>query len=170
MAYDYDELYGSTPWALGEPTPFIVDHFTQMTGSNLTILDVGCGQGRDAIFLAKLGHKVTGIDLSANGISDLEELAKESGLSIAGEVVDLCNYTPDGQFDVVLIDRTLHMLAENDRLAALSRLLGGVAKNGQVFIADERSNISGFMGVLEASDVTWQIVYNKDGYLIADKA
>lgn len=170
MTYNYDALYGETPDALGEPTPFIVDYFKSLDRSNLTILDVGCDQGRDAQFLAEMGHRVHGIDLSPNGIDDLENLARSKGLSITGEVADILTYQPTKGFDIVLIDRTLHMLDQNDRHAALSRLPRGVGSHGKIFIADETSNINGLTNVLEQDSDDWQIGNRKGGYLIAERA
>lgn len=148
MAYDYDKLYGSTAQALGDPTQIFVDFFAQHSGTPLRVLDVGCGQGRDAIFIARHGHSVVGVDLSPNGIRDLTQAATDENLDITGITADLTTYTPDGTFDVVLIDRTLHMLAKDDRLAALTRLIPTVVENGWVLIADEKSNMPGFQTVL----------------------
>lgn len=77
------------------------------------VLDVGCGQGRDALFIARLGHSVVGVDLSAHGIRDLLAASKAERLDITGDVADITTYTPAGKFDVVLIDRTLHMLPKD---------------------------------------------------------
>lgn len=165
MAFDYDRLYGETPWALGEPTPTIVAFFDQLPKTPLRVLDVGCGQGRDALFIARLGHRVFGVDMSANGVSDLARIAAEEGLPIEGIVADIVSFVPNGGFDVVLIDRTLHMLAEADRLAVLERLIDHVVPGGRVLIADEPSNMAGFRAVLEASGCEWDIENDRRGYL-----
>ena len=67
MAYDYDKLYRSTPRALGEPTELFVDFFKHQAEESLRVLDVGCGQGRDALFIARMGHCV---DLVAEALYD----------------------------------------------------------------------------------------------------
>ena len=156
MAYDYDELYGSTPQALGEPTPIFVDFFEQHNEKALRVLDVGCGQGRDALFIARLGHSVVGVDLSPNGIRDLLAMAHQENLAIEGVAVDIIEFVPDGDFDVILIDRTLHMLSKKDRLDVLARLVRYVRRNGWLLISDERSNIQGFRDVIAANSSTWK--------------
>lgn len=165
MAYDYDKLYGSTPKALGEPTPVFVDFFEQRTKETLRVLDVGCGQGRDALFIARLGHSVVGVDLSPNGIRDLLVTARQENLVIEGVAVDIITFVPDGNFDVVLIDRTLHMLPKKDRLEVLARLIHCVRRGGWLLISDERSNIQGFKDVIAANDSTWKTVLNTRGNL-----
>lgn len=167
MACNYDELYGTTENALGEPTQvfvdFFQDHSKTQDGCRVRVLDIGCGQGRDALFIARLGHHVTGVDLSANGIRDLTQSAALEGLAVQGVVADITGFTPEGQFDVVLIDRTLHMLDEAPRLAVLSRLLDHVSDNGWLLIADERANMAGIKSVLQTHRATWKVTLDKGG-------
>lgn len=169
MAYNYDELYKTTPWALGEPTQVFVKHFAGLERFALRVLDVGCGQGRDAVFIAKMGHSVVGVDMSSHGISALNDMATKGKLRIKGIVADIRDYAPDGMFDVILIDRTLHMLRPPEQVAVLTTLLGHVAEKGQVLIADEASNISGFESALDASPVDWAVFYKKGGTLFVSR-
>ncbi len=166
MGYDYDKLYRSTPQALGEPTQVFVDFFVRNAAQTLRVLDVGCGQGRDALFIARKGHSVVGVDLSPNGVRDLRNAAKRENLDIEGVAADILTYLPEGQFDVLLIDRTLHMLPETERLAVLERLIRYVAKGGWVLIADERSNIQGFKDVFTANPEIWETELEARGILL----
>lgn len=165
MAYDYDKLYGETRDALGTPTAIFVDFFEQFDRPNARILDVGCGQGRDALFIARLGHRVVGVDISPNGIRDLNTAAKKEGLAIDGVVADVSTYVPEGTFDVILVDRTLHMLPKRARLSVLQRLLDHVNDNGWFLIADETSNIKDFVAVIEDSELDWTTQVARRGYL-----
>jgi len=165
MAYDYDKLYGETRDALGEPTSIFVDFFNRLERQNARVLDVGCGQGRDAIFIARLGHRVVGVDLSSNGIRDLQVVATQENLAVEGFVADVTGFTPSGLFDVILIDRTLHMLAQSESTSVLSSLLDHVAESGWLLIADEASNIAGFQNTIAVHDRNWIETYQKRGYL-----
>jgi SAM-dependent methyltransferase len=165
MAFDYDKLYAEQPDALGPPTQVFVDFFDGFELKPARILDVGCGQGRDAVFLAEMGHRVVGVDISPNGIRDLTNAAEKRGLPIQGVVADIKTYKPDGLFDVILIDRTLHMLDEVQRNAVLGNLLGHVAPKGWVLIADEASNIPGFREVISADKREWRTHLAKRGTL-----
>lgn len=165
MAYDYDKLYGTTAQALGEPTQVFVDFFERNTSEALRVLDVGCGQGRDALFIARRGHSVVGVDLSPNGISELIRTANKEKLAIEGVVADISNFIPEGQFDVLLIDRTLHMLPKKERHDVLARLIDAVLNGGWVLIADERSNMQGFKDVFAGGGQAWEIELDAGGSL-----
>lgn len=169
MGYDYDALYQSTPQALGAPTQVFVDFFDALDSKPARVLDVGCGQGRDALFIARLGHSVVGVDLSPSGISELQSVANEEGLAIEGIATDINSFTPDGLFDIVLIDRTLHMLPEKERLSVLKRLIMHVSPNGWVLIADEASNMAGFKAVFAGSDVSWRTTLDGGGSLFLQR-
>lgn len=56
----FESIYAAQPrWEIGRPQKAFIDVADQITGS---ILDAGCGTGENALFFAKRGHKVTGID------------------------------------------------------------------------------------------------------------
>ncbi len=165
MAYNYDALYRKQPNALGAPTPAFVTFFSDIDVANLRVLDIGCGQGRDAVFIAKSGHCVVGVDMSAAGIEAVNDTAARDGLDITGVVEDITKFTPEGMFDVLLIDRTLHMLGEDDRHAVLAKLLKHLRPLGYLLIADEASNISGFKRVI--AHLNWRMIKDKGGYLFA---
>ena len=165
MAYDYDKLYGETPQALGQPTPIIVEFFDRLALQHARVLDVGCGQGRDALFIATRGHTVVGVDISPNGIRDLVATAARDNLSVQGVVADIVDYQPDGLFDVVLVDRTLHMLPRAQRIDVLEVLLDHVDLAGWLLIADERSNIPEFANVVEKHRAEWSTELRRGGYL-----
>lgn len=169
MAYDYEKLYHDTPDALGAPTKAFVDFFNQTTGRHLRVLDIGCGQGRDALFIARLGHSVLGVDLAPSGIRDMVGAAKAEGLDVTGIVQDITEFRPSHEFDVILIDRTLHMLPETPRLSCLQKLLDHAAPGGWCLIADERRNLAGFRTVFAAHHYEWTAEVDKGGTLFMQR-
>lgn len=169
MPTDYEQVYRKAKRALGEPTKEFVRFFDTLAGPRLRVLDVGCGQGRDALFIARLGHSVVGIDQSPTGIRDLLADAEAEGLDVQGFVADVRSFQPEGRFDVLLIDRTLHMLGAAERPAVLARFLGRVQAGGHVLIADERSNIPALAAVLEADRRGWRTVLQRRGFLFVQQ-
>ena len=167
MGYDYEKLYAEQANALGDQTPQIATFLDRIAPAGARILDVGCGQGRDALPLARAGHVVTGVDLSPSGVAAMVEAAQAEGLSITGHVADITTYDPDGPFDIVLIDRTLHMLDAGPRAATLGRLLRAVADGGWLVIADEASNLPAFRDQLVTNRREWMIEHCGKGYLFA---
>lgn len=68
-----------------------------------TALDIGCGEGADALWLAERGWRVTAVDLSATAIGRLRTQAERAGLSarITATVSDAGQGLPPGPFDLV---------------------------------------------------------------------
>ena len=156
MSVKYDKYYAEGPDALGPPTQRLVTFLTGTLLQSATILDVGCGQGRDAIWLARAGHRVTGIDPSSVGIAQLQGIATKAGLPITAAVADLEIYQALEQFDCVLFDRTLHMIDEAPRIAGFSRLLAAVKPAGYVVVLDEAPNLAGLKAVIPSD---WEQIW-----------
>jgi len=156
-------LYATTPNALGAPTKVFVDFFDIYDQPNARVLDVGSGQGRDALFIARRGHTVVGVDLSPSGVQDMIDTAATEGLSVEGIVADIASFSPEGVFDIIVIDRTLHMLDKEPRLATLIGLLDCVTIDGWVLIEDERANIAGIKTVIQNHKAQWKIVKETRG-------
>ena len=148
MTTDYEALYADTPEALGQPSYDLINAINACVDKGGHVLDVGCGQGRDALSLAWFGRKVTGVDNAPSGIRDMRAAAEKDGYEIEGIVADLRDWDPPGTYDALLCDRTLHMLDEADRLKVFARLIGAVAEGGYVFVVDEGPNIPDLMQVL----------------------
>ena len=72
-------------------------------GEGLRILDVGTGCGFFSVLLAKLGHQVTGIDLTPAMIEKAKQIARERGVEADFEVMDAEHPDfPEGTFDVIV--------------------------------------------------------------------
>ncbi len=84
-----------------------------------SVLDVGCGTGREAIALDKQGFKVTAIDISETMISVAKSLAKEKDIHF--EVCDILNYQK-GKFDnVIFFNNIFEQLPSKDKREASIR-------------------------------------------------
>jgi 2-polyprenyl-3-methyl-5-hydroxy-6-metoxy-1,4-benzoquinol methylase len=105
---DYELEYQRSQAACGDPFPEFVDLFEALPLPS-TVLDLGAGQGRDTLVAARLGHRVVAVDISPTGIGQILAAAQRENLSIEGVVADLTMYCPNGQFDVVVLDRVVHM-------------------------------------------------------------
>ena len=98
-------------------------------GAGLRILDVGGGDGRDAIPLARRGHRVTILDRSRGWLDDAHLRAEAAGTHVETVVGDLDDPPALGEFDVVLCHLVLQYRppasGDLDRLAAWTRS-GGI--------------------------------------------
>jgi len=96
------------------------------------ILDVGCGTGRHAIPLAKLGYEVTGMDSSKEMLETLKEKAEKAGVEVKVICADLLkSEMPGGKFDLmILMWNAFNEMVHNEEqaIALLKKLKGGLKK------------------------------------------
>ena len=169
MSYDYEKLYASEAHALGDQTAVIAEFIARLDLAAARILDVGCGQGRDALPLARAGHDVTGVDLAPSGVEAMCAEAARESIQIKWHVADITEYSPDGLFDILLIDRTLNMLDAAPRETSFLKLIACVAPSGWLILADETSNLPAFEAGLLADGNVWAIERCAKGMLFAQK-
>jgi 2-polyprenyl-3-methyl-5-hydroxy-6-metoxy-1,4-benzoquinol methylase len=108
-----------------------------------SVLDVGCGEGEDAMILASLGAQVTGLDVSAGAINLATRRAALNGVS--GRARFVCAplqaaNLPEKSFDVLWIDNVLHHVL--DDLEATLRALLRAAKPGALIVCSEPVNLN----------------------------
>ena len=108
----YDKYY-QVETLFGEPYPELNDFLTSVNKGK--ILDLGCGQGRDSIPLARSGFDVTGIDNSKVGIDQMNQVAQKENLSLIGVLGNIFEFDEFEDFDIVLLDNMFHF-AKSDRV------------------------------------------------------
>lgn len=124
---------GGAPWEIGEPQPEIVN-IERAGGFRGSVLDVGCGFGENAMYLARKGHAVHAIDFVSAVIERARDHYRvESGrLRIVFEVADALELGRLGRtFDCVLDSGMFHLLSDQQRLA-YERSLRSATASGSV--------------------------------------
>jgi len=164
MPTDYEKVYQQQRHALGAPTQDFVTFFETYRHKNADVLDLGCGQGRDALFIARQGHHVVGVDISPTGVNQLMEDAQSEELNVNGVVADLKDYITSDDFDIIILDRTLHMLAGDIRIKLLGRVRDATRHDGYVLIADEPKNMASFKDFFTQEDQQWSIIKDKKNW------
>ncbi len=164
----YEVLYQEGPNVCGSPFPAFVRFFNRLERRNCRVLDLGCGQGRDALFIARQGHSVVGVDLAPTGIAQMLTDAGKEELDITGIVDDIVAFTPDSDFDIVLLDRTLHMLPnDGDRRAVVKRGLQHLAPGGYLLIADEPKHKRLLTDLLDENQDDCTYTIDSSGFIYA---
>ena len=124
---DFDALYRGESPAEGVPAVATPPWDTKAPKENVIawqeggwvhgdVLDIGCGLGDNAIYLAKSGHSVTGLDISPTALSTAERRAKDAGVTVTFAVTDstkLEGYTD--AFDTVVDSGMFHCLDDDGK-------------------------------------------------------
>jgi tellurite methyltransferase len=137
----WDQRYARPTFIFGKSAAQFLAENYQYIPYEGSVLDMGMGEGRNAVFLAQKGYKVTGVDLSSVAVKKSYLLAQEFGVKIKGVVASLKDYKiPPASFDAIIcfywVDRSMtekiktwlkpggvliyeaHTLRERDRLGS----------------------------------------------------
>jgi SAM-dependent methyltransferase len=128
----WDDRYGSTEqvWS-GNPNQRLVEQVSDLTPGRA--LDVGCGEGADAIWLAERGWETTGVDVSAIALRRAGAHAEQRGVHVSWDRVDARTWSPPpAEFDLVSA-HFVHM-PWPDLQDLLGRLGAAVRQGGSLLI------------------------------------
>ncbi len=106
--------------------------------SGLKVLDLGCGEGKNALYFAERGAEVVGIDISRVAIESARQSAREAGLSglasfTVGSMGEVLPYT-DESFDIALDVTSSNALSTEERFVYLSEVSRVLKSGGRLFV------------------------------------
>lgn len=128
----WDERYAGTElvWS-AEPNRFLAGETGDLPPGRA--LDLACGEGRNAIWLASRGWSVTAVDFSAVGLDKGRQLAAQRGVEVEWVHADVTTYEPQPHaYDLVFV-MYLH-LTSPDMGAALAHAEAAVAPGGMLLV------------------------------------
>ena len=135
----WEQHYGSRVrvWS-GRPNARLVEVASELTPGRA--LDLGCGEGADALWLAVRGWQVVAVDVSATALQRAAADARERDLSacIDFQRHDLSDSFPSGTFDLVSV-QFLHSPVRLERDRVLRSAANAVALGGRLLIVDHGS-------------------------------
>ena len=114
---------------MGGPNHDIVE-IVPLLPPQARVLDLGCGEGRNAFYLAGRGHRVTAVDISAAGIEKLASLSTSCRIPMTTEVADLNDYQVTGEWDLVMAHGVIDYLDNARWRALLTTIKGATAPGG----------------------------------------
>ena len=125
--------------------PIDIYLFDQLLRGNIapgmTLLDAGCGYGRNLVYFLRQGYQVFGADFDAQAIHETRQLAHELPASnFHLEPIEKMTF-PDGFADVVISSAVLHFARDDDQFLAMLRGSWRVLKPGGLFFCRLTSSI-----------------------------
>jgi SAM-dependent methyltransferase len=123
------------PWDIGRPQPAFVEVVRKGELKKSTTLDVGCGTGENALFLAENGFSAVGVDLSVRAIEAAKAKASERKLRVDFRVANALALDFDSSsFGNVIDSGLFHTFNDMERIAFASEISRVLTPNGGYFM------------------------------------
>jgi tellurite methyltransferase len=110
----YDQVYAGREFYWGKKPSVMCDRVMEIIGPSadfrLKLLDLGCGEGRNAVYFAQHDFEVVGLDLSLPGLEKTRRYAEEIGVHVETIHADIVGYELEDTYDVIFSTGTLHYL------------------------------------------------------------
>lgn len=135
---DWDERYRTAElvWR-AEPNRWVAEEVAGLSPGRA--LDLACGEGRNAVWLAEQGWVATGVDFSPVGLDKGRRMAAERGVQVTWVEADARTWEAPSPFDLVVV--CYLQLPEADRRAALGHAAAALAPGGTLLVVGhDRSN------------------------------
>jgi SAM-dependent methyltransferase len=135
---DWNRRHGEGGLLFGaEPNRFLVAEVEGLAPGRA--LDVACGSGRNAVWLAARGWQVTGVDFSDVALEQARGLAAERGVDVEWVEADVLEWQPpEGVFDLAAV---LYLqVSAGERRAALARAATALAPGGTLLVVGHHSD------------------------------
>ncbi len=131
----FEKAYeGQAPWDIGGPQPEIV-RLAEEGAIQGAVLDVGCGTGENALYLAERGFDVRGIDFIPKAIELARAKAVERGLGVHFQVGDALQLEVLGRtFDTVIDCGLFHTFSDEERPVFVTGLARVVRPGGMAYL------------------------------------
>ena len=115
-----------------DPSPF-AQYVATLTDPGRRLVELGCGNGRDAVFFAARGLQVTALDLSQEAVSQLNRRDVANAQFLCGDFVNSDVHRP-ASYDYAYSRFTLHSINRNQEQVLLSNVFRGLRPGGKLFI------------------------------------
>lgn len=147
----WDERYAEKPllWS-EEPNLFVAQDLAVIEPGRA--LDLACGEGRNAVWLARLGWDVTGVDFSAVAIDRARQMGERAGVSVEWVQADVMTWEPDGSYDLVVV-AYVHF-PHADRIRMMARAAEWLTPGGRLYMVGHDVATAGVSGPPDP-DLLW---------------
>jgi len=123
------------PWDVGRPQPAFVELVKAGELNSGSVLDVGCGTGENALYLAGNGFSVTGVDLTSRAIAAARAKAAERKQRVDFRIGNALSLGfKNGFFDNVIDSGLFHTFTDNDRPSYAREIARVLVTRGRYFM------------------------------------
>lgn len=131
----FDELYETGELVVDEPDPRLGEFYREFLSPGMVVLDMGCGSGRHALFLAEKGIETYGVDVSKKALEMLEQEANKRELNVDLKHSDMKEMPYNsGYFDAVVCIHVLTHGTIKEIKSYLKEALRILKKDGLFFL------------------------------------
>jgi len=151
----WDERYSTSEliWT-GRANQFVERHLADLSPGSA--VDLGAGEGRNAVWLAQRGWTVTAVDFSQVGLDKAQRLADEHGVTIDLVCADATTWQPDAPVDLVMLSYL--QLPTPERLTVLEHARGWLRPGGTLFVvAHDQANVTDGYGGPPSAEVCYTV-------------
>ena len=135
LFFDLWYRFGKPPWIIDGAQPDLIATAEKGEVRGPTVLDVGCGDGNNAIYLASRGFDVTGVDFSAKAINIAKQKARDAEVEVKFITLDALNIgTLAKRFDTVIDFGLFHNLEGDSRERYVRALSDVCVSKGQLLM------------------------------------
>ena len=151
---EWDRRYADSEflWTV-EPNRFVAQEVADLPPRRA--LDLACGEGRNAVWLAQRGWQVTAVDFSPMGLRKARQLAAARGVTVEWVLADLLDYQPETAAYQLVLLAYFHVAAV-ERAAVLLAACAAMASGGEILVVGhDLSNLTEGVGGPQDSNLLY---------------
>jgi ubiquinone/menaquinone biosynthesis C-methylase UbiE len=134
LPWDASYRDGPPPWDIGRPQPAVARVVSER-GLAGAVLDVGCGTGENALYVASLGFVVVGVDVAETALVIARQKAGDRGIEVEFAAADALKLERlERTFETVLDCGMLHTFDADERRAYAASVARVTNHNGTLYV------------------------------------
>ena len=121
---EYENRYSAEDYYWGlEPNSMCYEALRMLPPLKpLRVLDIGCGEGKDAVFFARNGYIVDAFDVAESGLDKARSLADKCGVNVNFFRADVNDFIPEEKYDIIFSSGVFHYIRPERRLPLIEQL------------------------------------------------